>query len=72
VIKTIESIKSVDNSRILIMLSENMDNKSKPAEDISSWVLEKDNFLSNDLGEEEYDLETVDILNLTLAEIKKE
>jgi hypothetical protein len=53
------------------MLSENMDNKSELAEDISSWVLEKDNFLSNDLGEEECDLETVDILNLTLAEIKK-
>jgi hypothetical protein len=68
--KTIDDIKNCDTSRTLIMLSKNIDEKTGAVEDTNLSTLEHSRLLSNDLSEEEVEIDE-DILNLTLAEIKK-
>jgi hypothetical protein len=68
--ETIDDIKNCDTSRTLIMLSKNIDEKSGAVEDTNLSTLEHSRLLSNDLSDEEVEIDE-DILNLTLAEIKK-
>jgi hypothetical protein len=68
--KTIDDIKNCDTSRTLIMLSKNIDEKTGAVEDTNLSTLEHSQLLSNDLSDEEVEIDE-DILNLTLAEIKK-
>jgi hypothetical protein len=69
--QTIDDIKNCDTSRTLIMLSKNIDEKARAVDDTNLSTLEHSRLLSNDLSDEEVEMDE-DILNLTLAEIKKE
>jgi hypothetical protein len=55
----------------MIMLSKNIDEKTDTQVDIASTMLDHATLLANDLEDEETAFEAEDILNLTLAEIKK-
>jgi hypothetical protein len=52
------------------MLSKNIDEKTEAVSDTNLSTLENSRRLSNDLSDEEVEIDE-DILNLTLAEIKK-
>jgi hypothetical protein len=68
---TIDEIKWSDANRTMIMLSKNIDEKMDTQVDIASTTLDHATLLANDLEDEETAFEAEDILNLTLAEIKK-
>jgi hypothetical protein len=68
---TIDEIKRSDANRTMIMLSKNIDEKMDVQLDLASTTLNQATLLANDLEDEETALEAEDILNLTLAEIKK-
>jgi hypothetical protein len=68
--QTIDDIKNCDTSRTLIMLSKNIDEKAGAVDDTNLSTLAHSRLLSNDLSDEEVEMDE-DILNLTLAEIKK-
>jgi hypothetical protein len=68
--QTIDSIKNCDTSRTLIMLSKNIDEKARAVDDTNLCTLEHSRLLSNDLSDEEVEMDE-DILNITLAKIKK-
>jgi hypothetical protein len=68
--QTIDDIKNCDTSRTLIMLSKNIDEKTEVDDDTNLSTLEHSRLLSNNLSDEEVEIDE-DILNLTLAEIKK-
>jgi hypothetical protein len=68
---TIDEIKRSDANRTMIMLSKNIDEKTDAQLDLASTTLNQATLLANDLEDEETALEAEDILNLTLAEIKK-
>jgi hypothetical protein len=71
VTNTIEEIKRSDSNRTMIMLSKNIDEKTDTQVDISSATLDHATLQATDLEDEEAAFEAEDILNLTLAEIKK-
>jgi hypothetical protein len=70
VAQTIKDIKNCDTSRTLIMLSKNIDENACAVVDTNLPTLDHSRLLSNDLSEDEVEMDE-DILNLTLAEIKK-
>jgi hypothetical protein len=55
----------------MIMLSKNIDERTVAPIDLASTTLDQATLLANDLEDEETALEAEEILNLTLAEIKK-
>jgi hypothetical protein len=55
----------------MIMLSKNIDEKYVTPVDNNPSTIDHARLLSNDIGDEEVDFESEDILNLTLAKIKK-
>jgi hypothetical protein len=70
VAETIKEIKRTDSNRTMIMLSNNIDEKSDAPIDNNLYIVDHARLLANDLQENEFEIDE-DILNLTLAEIKK-
>jgi hypothetical protein len=70
VVDTIKEIKKCDSNRTMIMLSKNTDEKTSAPVDTNLSMLDHARLFSNDLSEDEIEMDE-DILNLTLAKIKK-
>jgi hypothetical protein len=70
VLNTLNMINRNDSKRTLIMLSKNLEEKIPDQIEMEENILNKANNLSQDLVNEEF-VESDDILNLTLADIKK-
>jgi hypothetical protein len=71
IVETIKEIKRTNFNRTMILLTKNIDEKTDNTVDNNKSNIDHAHLLSNDLQEEEFEIDTKDILNLTLVKIKK-